>query len=381
MLTEQEREVRDRVRRWCDTEVIPVMNRHWEAAEVPMDLLLSGYAGLGVAGGAVRGFGCPGHSHLLEGKIIAELARADGSLSTVSAVHSGLAMATIGLLGDEEQKQRWLPSMAGLDKLGAFALTEPQHGSDVVQLQTSAVRDGQEWVLTGQKRWIGLGGLADLVIVWARDEDGNVGGFVVEQPGRGEFVPGYRARTLTGKIANRAVWQAHIDMDGVRIPAGNRLAGANTFTDTNLVLAKSRLGVAWEGVGHAVGAYEGALAYALRREQFGRPIAKFQLVQDKLSHMLAQITAMQGMCTRTAQLLEQGRMGLEHAAMCKMTAAGGARQVCAMAREILGGNGILLDHHVARHYADIEAVFTYEGTESVQSLIVGRAVTGLSAFV
>lgn len=272
--------------------------------------------------------------------------------------------------------------MARVDKLGAFALTEPDHGSDVVQLATRAERDGDGWVLHGQKRWIGNGTVADLVVVWARDDEGKVGGFVVEHPDGAEHpVPGYHARAIQGKAANRAVWQAQILLDGVRVGSDARLAGSRSFADTNKVLAKSRQTVAWEALGHAIAAYEAAVSYALRREQFGRPLARFQLVQDKLSHMLSDITGMQQLCVRMSQLQADGRASLEHAALAKLHTAAAARRVCSFARDILGGNGILLDHHVARHHADIEAVYTYEGTDTIQSLIVGRAITGLSAFV
>lgn len=379
MLSQQELALRDRVRQWCDTQVIPTINSFWEDAELPWPLV-DGYRTLGIAGGTLSAHGCPGLSPLAEGMIVAELARADGSIATLNAVHSGLAMAAVGILGDEQQQAQWLPGMATLDTLGAFALTEPDHGSDVVQLDTRARRDGQDYLLTGHKRWIGLGGVADLIVVWARDDDGKVGAFVVEQPGRGQHVSGYHARTITGKTANRAVWQAQLALDDVRVPARHRLARSRSFADTNIVLAKSRQTVAWEALGHAVGAYDAAVTYACRREQFGRPLAGFQLIQDKLSRMLSDITSMQLLCVRMAQLASAGRCSLEHAAMAKLTTASGARRVCATARDIVGGNGILLDHHVARHHADIEAVYTYEGSDTVQSLIVGRAITGLSAF-
>jgi glutaryl-CoA dehydrogenase len=381
-LDERERAVLARVRDWCDTEVAPVANEYWERAEFPM-ALVPGYRELGVAGGALHGHGCPGLSALAEGLVAAELARGDGSIATFNAVHSGLAMTAVGLLGSDEQKARWLAPMAAVDKLGAFALTEPEHGSDVVRLATRARRapDGG-WTLHGRKRWIGNGTIADVVVVWARDDDGDVGAFVVEHPdGPADPVPGYGAQRIVGKAANRAVWQAQIELDGVHVDADARLAHARNWDDTSRVLAKSRQTVAWEALGHAVAAYEAAVTYALRREQFGRPLARFQLVQDKLSHMLADITAMQTMCTRMSQLQTEGRAELEHAALAKLATASAARRVCGMARDVLGGNGILLDHHVARHHADIEAVYTYEGTDSVQSLIVGRAITGLSAFV
>ena len=380
LLTGRERGFRDRVRVWCDTEVAPAAAGFWERAEFPVELV-EGYGRLGVAGASIIGDGCPGLSFLAEGMIAAELARGDGSIATLNAVHSGLAMTTIAMLGSAEQRARYLPRMATCEVLGAFALTEPNHGSDVVALETRARRDGDEWVLDGRKRWIGNGTVADVVVVWARDDDGQVGAFVVEHPdGAAHPVPGYRARKIVGKAANRGVWQAEIRLDAVRVSADARLAKARTWDDANYVLAKSRQTVAWEAVGHAIAAYEAALTYALRRQQFGRVLARFQLIQDKLSHMLSDITGMQRMCTRMSQLQAEGRVSIEHAALAKLNTGDAARRVCAMARDILGGNGILLDHHVARHHADIEAVYTYEGTDSIQSLIVGRAITGINAF-
>ena len=297
LLTASERELRDRVRVWCDTEVSPAAADYWERAEFPARLV-KGYAALGIAGASIVGDGCPGLSYLAEGMIAAELARGDGSIATLNAVHSGLAMTAIAMLGSAEQRARYLPRMATCEVLGAFALTEPRHGSDVVALETRARRDGDEWVLDGQKRWIGNGTVAGIVVVWARDDDGNVGAVVVEHPDGAEHpVPGYHARKITGKAANRGVWQAQIRLDGVRVPADARLAKARTWDDANYVLAKSRQTVAWEALGHAIAAYEAALTYALRRQQFG-PLARFQLIQDKLSHMLSDITGMQLMCTR-----------------------------------------------------------------------------------
>ena len=308
----------------------------------------------------------------------AELARGDGSVATLNAVHSGLAMTCVHLLGSPEQRERWLPGLARVDLLGAVALTEPTHGSDVVSLETTARRDGDHWVLDGAKRWIGNGSVCDLAVVWARDDDGDVGGFVVEAP---QETDGWGAEVITGKISNRGVWQAHLRLDGVRVPADNRLAQARTFEDTNRVLLRSRQTVAWEALGHAVAAYEGALTYALRREQFGRPLAENQLIQDDLARMVTLVTSMQLMCTRMSQLEQRGECTLEQAAMAKLHTTTAAREVVAIARDMLGGNGILLDHHVGRHFADLEAVYTYEGSRTVQSLLVGRAVTGTSAFV
>jgi glutaryl-CoA dehydrogenase len=233
-------------------------------------------------------------------------------------------------------------------------------------------------VLDGVKRWIGNGSIADVVVVWARDEGGDVGGFVVEHAEEG--TPGYDATVITGKSGNRAVWQAEIRLTGVRVPAENRLAGARSFADTARVLTKSRQNVAWEGLGHATAAYEAAVAYVLQRQQFGKPLAAFQLVQSKLSSMVSDIVGMQFLCLRLAQLQEQGTADLATAALAKLHTASAARRVLADARDLLGGNGLLLDYHVARHHADMEAVYTYEGTDTVQSLIVGREITGIAAF-
>jgi glutaryl-CoA dehydrogenase len=374
LLTDEEREVRDRVRTFSDKEILPIINDYWERAEFPFELVPK-LAALNLAGGTIEGYGCPGLSPVATGLVAMELGRGDGSVCTFFGVHSGLAMTSIALLGSEEQKQRWLPGMARLEQIGAFGLNEPRHGSDAVALETRARRDGDAWVLDGAKRWIGNASFADLVIVWARDDQGKVGGFVVEHG-----TPGYAASVMTGKTAKRAVWQAEITLDGVRVPADHRLAGSNGFGDTARVLTATRYGVAWEAVGHAVAAYEAALAYVKDREQFGAPLASFQLVQSRLARMLAEVTTMQLLCLRLSQLAAAGRMTDGMASLAKMNNAAKARQVVADARDILGGNGILLENHVARHHADMEAVYTYEGTDSIQSLIVGREITGESAF-
>ena len=374
LLTVQEREIRDRVRNFCDKRVLPIINDYWERAEFPFELVPK-LAELGLAGGTIHGYGCPGLSEVAAGLVAMELARGDGSVCTFFGVHSGLAMQSIALLGSEEQKRRWLPAMARLEKIGAFALTEPKHGSDAVALETRARRDGGHYVLDGAKRWIGNASFADLVIVWARDDDGKVGGFVVPKG-----TPGFQASVMSGKTAKRAVWQADITLDGVRVPADHRLANSNGFGATAKVLAATRYGVAWEAVGHASAAFDAALSYAKEREQFGTPLAGFQLVQSKLAKMLADLTSIELLALRLSQLAAAGQMTDGMASLAKMHNAETARRVVAEARDILGGNGILLENHVARHQADMEAVFTYEGTDSIQSLIVGREITGLSAF-
>ena len=265
--------------------------------------------------------------------------------------------------------------MARMEKIGAFGLTEPNHGSDAVALETRARRVGNDYIIDGAKRWIGNASFADVTIIWARDDEGNVGGFLVEKG-----TPGFEATVMTGKVSKRAVWQVDITLKGVRVPAENRLAKARTFKDTAKVLTATRSGVAWEAVGHAVAAYEIAFNYTRERVQFGKPLASFQIIQQKLASMLANVTTMQLLCYRLAQLQEQGKMTDAMASLAKMNNARLAREVVAEAREMLGGNGILLDYHIARHHADIEAVFTYEGTDTIQSLIVGRAITGQQAF-
>ena len=374
-LTAEERAVRDRLREFCAREVTPVINGYWERAEFPAELVPK-IAALQLAGGTVEGYGCPGMSATAAGLVSMEWARADGSIGTFFGVHSNLAMQAIAMLGSEEQKQRWLPAMADLEAIGAFALTEPEHGSDAVHLETRARRDGDHYVLDGRKRWIGNGTIADVVIVWARDQDGHVGGFLVEKG-----TPGYDATVMTGKTALRAVWQADIALNGARVPAENRLAGCRNFRDVAGVLARRRYTVAWRALGMATAAYEFALDYAQRREQFGRPIAAYQLVQDKLSRMVAEITGMQLLCLRLSELAQDGRLTAGMASLAKMNHAAKAREIVGHARDILGGNGILLENHVARHHADMEAIFTFEGTDSIQSLIVGRELTGISAIV
>ncbi|WP_029433938.1 acyl-CoA dehydrogenase family protein [Blastococcus sp. URHD0036] len=373
LLEPAEIEIRDRVRAFGEREVTPIVNDYWERAEFPR-VLVPKLAGLGIAGGTIEGYGCPGMSAVSAGLVAAELARADGSVGTFNGVHSFLAMQSIAMLGSEEQRQRWLPAMARMELIGAFGLTEPRHGSDAVGLETSARRDGDVFVLDGQKKWIGNGSIADLVLIWARDEDGNVGGYVVEQG-----TPGFEATVMTGKTALRAVWQAEITLTGVRVPAENRLAECSSFKDVSKVLDRTRYTVAWRALGLATASYELALAHALQREQFGQPIAGYQLVQDKLARMLAEITSMQLMCWRLSRLADADRMTPAMASLAKMNHAAKARAIVADARDILGGDGILLEHHIARHHADMEAVFTFEGTDSVQALIVGREITGLSA--
>ena len=376
LLTDEEREVRDKVRAFADREVIPIINDYWDKAQFPFELVPK-IAELNIAGTTIKGYGCPGISHVAAGLVAVEMARGDGSLNTFFGVHSGLAMSAIEMLGSEEQKEKWLPPMARMEKLGAFGLTEAAHGSDAVRLETTARREGHEYVLDGEKRWIGNASFADVTVIWARDEeDESVKGFLVEKGAEG-----FSTEIITGKMGKRAVWQPDIRLEGVRVPAENKLGNADSFKDTAKVLTATRAMVAWEAIGHAVASYEAAVTYAKERVQFGKPIASFQIIQNKLANMLAEITSMQLLCLRLSQLQEAGKMTGGMASLAKMNNARKAKQVCSDARDIMGGNGVLLEYHVARHLSDMEIVYTYEGTDTIQSLIVGREITGIGAFV
>ena len=365
------------VREFMEKEIEPVINRHWTREEFPRDLIPA-IGQLEIVGLAYDGYGCAGGGNLLDGMVAMELARVDSSMATFFGVHSGLAMGSIYLCGSEEQKQRWLPAMARLEKIGAFGLTEPEVGSGASRgLTTTARRDGDEWVLNGQKKWIGNATFADYVVIWARDvEDDQVKGFVVEQP-----TPGFSTTKMRDKIALRVVQNAYITMEDARVPEANRLQNANSFRDTAAVLRLTRAGVAWMAVGCGRGAYEHALAYAKERQQFGRPIAGFQLVQDQLVRMLANVTSSACLCVRLSQLQEAGTADDQHSALAKAFCTVRMRETVGLARELLGGNGILLEYHVGRFVADAEAIYSYEGTREMNTLIVGRAITGTGAFV
>jgi glutaryl-CoA dehydrogenase len=377
LLSDEDQALLGRVREFMEERVAPIVNRCWTRAEFPFELLAP-WAELGLGGLPYEGYGCPGASFLLDGLATMEIARVDSSWATFQGVHSGLAMGSIYLAGSDEQKERWLPAMARFEKIGAFGLTEPDVGSGAARgLTTTARRDGDEWVLDGRKKWIGNAPFADVTVVWARDvEDGHVKGFLVE---RG--TPGVSVETMKDKIALRIVQNGLITLDGVRAPESHRLREATSFRATADVLRMTRAGVAWQAVGCALGAYEIALAYAGRREQFGRPIASFQLIQDLLVRMLGNVTASQCLLVRLSQLQDAGLLEDHHASLAKAFCTVRMRETVGWAREVLGGNGILLEESVGRFVADAEAIYSYEGTREMNTLIVGRAITGHSAFV
>ena len=371
-LSGAELDVVHRVREFMREEAAPLLNEAWTRARFPFEIVPS-YAELGIAGILYSGA-----RPLLDGMISMEIARVDPSIATFHGVHGGLAMGSIALCGSADQQQRWLPAMAATESIGAFGLTEPEVGSGASRgLLTTARRDGKDWVLDGAKMWIGNASFADLVVVWARDvADDQVKGFVVEKG-----TPGLETEVLKDKIALRIVQNARITLSGVRVPEANRLQAANSFRDTAKVLQATRAGVAWMAVGTALGAYENALAYAGQREQFGRPIAGFQLVQDLLVRMLGNITASAALCAQLAELQAAGTARDEHSALAKAFCTARMRESVGWARELMGGNGILLERNVGRFVADAEAIYSYEGTREMNTLIVGKAITGHSAFV
>jgi glutaryl-CoA dehydrogenase len=377
-VTEEERAHQLAVRRFVQDEVLPVIDGYWERYEVPLDLVKR-MAELDFLRDGVDVPGYPKISKMAEGLAAMEMSRGDGSVSTICGVQGGLALRSIVMLGSDEQIEKYAGPMARGEILGAFALTEPTHGSDSVGLETSAVpetRDGVEgYVINGEKKWIGLGSIGDISVVWARGEDGQVHGYIVPQD-----APGYAATTIEGKVSLRAIHQAHIVLTDVFVPAGNLLPKARTFKDTGRVLFATRLGVAWQAVGQAVACYESAVAYSKQRMQFGRPLAASQMVQERLTRMLSILTQIQLLVKQMTRLDEAGQLTGPQASLAKYTCTRGAREIAAIARDLLGGNGILLENRVARHFTDIEALHTYEGTESVQALIIGRDITGTSAF-
>jgi glutaryl-CoA dehydrogenase len=376
-LTDDEREVVARVREFLRTDVAPVALDHWARAEFPHHLI-PGFAALDIAALPYEDLHGPAARRMLIGFVALEIAHTDPSMNSFFGIHNGLAMGSIDLCGSPEQRERWLPAMARLETIGAFGLTEPDGGSDVARgLRTTARREGQEWVLDGDKRWIGNGTFADLVVIWARDvADDSVKGFVVAQDN-----PGMTTTKIENKVSLRTVQNADIVLRGCRVPEADRLAEARSFADTNKVLRRTRGGVAWGSTGTMMAAYEIALDYAKEREQFGRPIAGFQLVQDLLVRMLGNITASLGMAVRLATMQDAGEARDEHAALAKEFCTTRMRETVALARQVVGGNGVVLDYGVAKFFADAEALYSFEGTREINTLVVGRAITGHSAFV
>jgi glutaryl-CoA dehydrogenase len=378
ILTADEKAIVKNVRTYMETKVQPIINKYWSDDEFPFELLPS-FKELQLGGLGFEGYGCAGGNENLLGFVSMEMARVDASFATFFGVHNGLAMGSIYLDGSEEQKQKWLPPMARMEKIGCFGLTEPLVGSGTGGgLTTTAKREGDTWVLNGQKRWIGNAPWCDISIIWARDvADNQVKGFIVEN----KTTPGFSVEKIEHKIALKVVQNGQITLKDVRVPEANRLQAGNSFRDTAKVLRMTRYMVGWASTGVQMGAYEHALKYAQERLQFGKPIAAFQMVQDLLARMLANVTACQCMMVRLAEMAEAGKLDDHHAALAKAFCTAKSRETVAWGRELLGGNGIVADYNVARFFADAEALYSYEGTYQMQNLIVGKAITGLGAFV
>jgi glutaryl-CoA dehydrogenase len=377
LLTERERDFIANLRAALESELKPIVNEYWERAEFPRQIVdvLHGAGAIGLGFEETAPFE---NSAVFRGWVALELARVDASVSTYVGVQNGLALGAIGVCGSKEQRAEWLPKLASGEVLGAFGLTEPDSGSDSAQgLRTVATRDGDDWILNGSKRWIGNATFSDITVIWAKSaEDGQVKGFIVPTS-----TPGYTATKIEGKQSLRIVQNADITLENVRVPESLRLQNANSFRDTAAVLRLTRAEVAWSAVGVAVGAYEAALRYAKERVQFGKPIAKHQLIQDLLVKSIGDITASIALCTRVSQMLDDGEQRDEHSALAKAFATARMRETVARCRELMGGNGIVIDYDVARFFADAEALYSYEGTREMNTLIVGRAITGEAAFV
>jgi glutaryl-CoA dehydrogenase len=377
LLSPEEQAAVGRIRAYFEAEVRPIANDYWSRAEFPTQVIPH-LAELGLLGSFVPEVRQFENSAVYRGWVALEMARVDAGCATFVGVQSGLAMGAIDVGGSPEQRAEWLPKMAKAEVIGAFGLTEPYSGSDSARgLRTTARREGDEWVLNGEKRWIGNATFADVVVIFAKDEaDGQVKGFLVTAG-----TPGFSATKIEDKIALRSVQNADIVLQDVRVPEARRLQNIRSFRDVATVLRLTRCEVAWQAIGIAVGAYEAALAYAKDRQQFGKPIASHQLIQDLLVKCVGNITASIALCVRASQLQDQGEQHDQHSALAKAFATARMRETVANAREICGGNGIVLDKGVARFFADAEAIYSYEGTREMNTLIVGRSITGLAAFV
>jgi glutaryl-CoA dehydrogenase len=373
LLTSKERDRLAEVRSFLAREVKPIAVDCWNRGEFPMDLIPR-LAELDLVSPVRR----QGYSNLFAGIVHAEVTRADTSIATFMGVHDGLFTGSIEALASREQQDAWLPDIYSLRKIGAFGLTEPLGGSDVAGgTRTTARRDGDRWILNGAKRWIGNATFSDWVVVYARDvADNQVKAFLVDT-----VLPGFSATKIENKISLRTVQNADITLDNVVVPDFFKLANANSFRDTNKVLKVTRLAVAWQAVGQQLAAFDVARRYAVERHQFGRPLASFQLVQSQLVQILGNAVSSMGMMVRLAQLEDAGQAKDEQSALAKAFTTARMRESVAIGRSLLGGNGIVTDFEMAKIFADAEAIYSYEGTHEVNTLVAGRAVTGVSAIV
>jgi glutaryl-CoA dehydrogenase len=374
LLAEDERMVRDAVRDWVEAEFLPVVTEHHRAGTFPIELAAK-LGELGVFGATLKGYGCAGLNNVAYGLIMQELERGDSGLRSFASVQSGLVMYPIHRYGSDAQKEYWLPALQGGSALGCFGLTEPDHGSDPGGMKTRATRKGEEYVLNGTKLWITNGSVADVAVVWAKGDDGEIGGYLVER-GR----PGFSSLDIHGKFSMRASITSELSFQDCRIPVENKLPGASGIRGPLSCLTQARYGIAWGAIGAAMACYDWALQYAQQRIQFGKPIAAFQLVQQKLVRMITEITKAQLLCLQLGRLKDAGNMRPQQVSMAKMNNVAMALETARMARDILGAAGIVDEHPVIRHLLNLETVITYEGTHDIHTLIIGRDITGLDAF-
>ena len=375
LLTEEQRMMRDAVRDWVEAKFLPIVSQHHRDGTFPTELAKD-LGEMGVFGATLKGYGCAGLDNVAYGLIMQELERGDSGLRSFASVQSGLVMYPIYSYGSDAQKERWLPRLQSGDALGCFGLTEPDHGSDPGSMKTRAVKKGQEYVLNGTKLWITNGSVADVAVVWAKGEDGEIGGYLVEKG-----TPGYSTLDIHGKFSMRASITSELAFADCKIPLENKFPKVKGLRGPLGCLNQARYGIAWGAVGAAMGCYDWALQYAQQRIQFGKPIGSFQLVQQKLVWMITEITKAQLLCLRLAQIKDGGRARPQQISMAKMNNVQMALDAARMARDILGAAGIVDEHPIIRHMMNLETVNTYEGTHDIHALILGRAITGLQAFV
>jgi len=374
LLSDEERMVRDAVRDWVEAEFLPVVTEHHRAGTFPMALVPQ-LGELGIFGASLKGYGCAGLSNVAYGLIMQELERGDSGLRSFASVQSGLVMYPIYSYGSDAQKDRWLPALQSGAALGCFGLTEPDHGSDPGSMKTRAIKKGNEYVLNGTKLWITNGSVADVAVVWAKGDDGEIGGYLVEKG-----TPGYSTLDIHGKFSMRASITSELAFADCRIPLENKMPGVKGLKGPLSCLSQARYGIAWGAIGAAMSCYDWALQYAQQRIQFNKPIGSFQLVQQKLVWMITEITKAQLLCWRLGQLKDEGRARPQQISMAKMNNVQIALDGARMARDILGAAGIVDEHPIIRHMMNLETVNTYEGTHDIHTLIVGRDITGLDAF-
>ena len=372
VFTPEERLIRDTVRQFVEAEVLPIIDRHNRAGTFPI-ALIPRLGELGVLGANLHGYGCAGINNVAYGLAMQELERGDSAIRSFASVQGPLVMYALHTFGSEAQKRRWLPELAAGRKVGCFGLTEPDHGSDPGGMETKAVRVGEGYVLNGTKLWITNGSIADVAVVWARADD-TFGGFLVE---RG--TPGFAARDIHGKLSMRASVTSELTLQDCRIPAEDRLPGAEGLKAPLGCLNQARYGIAWGAVGAATACYDAALRYAKARRQFGKSIASFQLVQQKLVTMLAEITKAQLLCLQLGRLKDAGKLRHTQVSLAKMNNVEQALRIARLARDIHGANGIVDEYPVMRHLCNLETLSTYEGTHDIHTLIIGRDITGLDA--